>query len=87
MFGDKLKPSAGDLAAAAMGLACAGELWSGGQRAAVLIEEGGAYYNRVQNHRLRHCEEAKPTKQSRVHGRNSGLLRCARNDGHDSAGW
>src|SRR6516162_7834810 len=29
---------------------------------------------------LRHCEEAKPTKQSRVHGIGSGLLRCARND-------
>src|SRR5215831_14217580 len=29
----------------------------------------------------RHCEEAKPTKQSRIHGLGSGLLRCARNDG------
>jgi hypothetical protein len=28
----------------------------------------------------RHCEEAQPTKQSRIHGAGSGLLRCARND-------
>jgi hypothetical protein len=29
---------------------------------------------------IRHCEEAKPTKQSRIRGAGSGLLRCARND-------
>jgi hypothetical protein len=27
-----------------------------------------------------HCEEVKPTKQSRIHGAGSGLLRSARND-------
>jgi len=29
---------------------------------------------------IRHCEEAKPTKQSRIRSVGSGLLRCARND-------
>jgi hypothetical protein len=40
----------------------------------------GVLYQRAKSS-TRHCEEAKPTKQSRVHGTDYGLLRCARNDG------